>query len=77
VKLILDGMSLRFEDCVEIVGERRGKDQAYMLDSSKLRADFGWADRISLETGIDETVKWITDYRAQLEKLPQSYIHKP
>ena len=77
VKLILDGMSLRFEDCVEIVGERRGKDQAYMLDSGKLRTDFGWSDRISLETGIDETVKWITDYRAQLEKLPQSYIHKP
>lgn len=77
VKLILDGMSLRFEDCVDIVDERRGKDQAYGLDSSKLRSELGWEDRISLERGIDETVKWIMEYREQLEKLPMNYIHKP
>jgi len=34
----------------------------------------GWTDLISLKAGIDETVKWITDYR--LENLPPSYIHK-
>ena len=77
VKLILDRLSLRFEDCVEIVGERRGKDQAYGLDSSKLRAELGWQDHVSLEAGIEETVKWINDYRDELEKLPLNYIHKP
>lgn len=77
VQLILDRLSLRFEDCVEVVGERRGKDLAYGLDSAKLRAELGWQDRVSLEAGIEETAKWITDYREQLEKLPLNYIHKP
>lgn len=77
VKLILDGLALRFEDSVEIVGERRGKDQAYGLDSSKLRTELGWQDLVSLEAGIDETVKWISDWREELEKLPLNYVHKP
>jgi dTDP-glucose 4,6-dehydratase len=77
VKLVLDGLALRFEDCVEIVGERLGKDQAYGLDSSKLRSDLGWQDRVSLEAGIEETARWIKDWREDLEKLPLNYVHKP
>jgi dTDP-glucose 4,6-dehydratase len=77
VMLILGVLSLSFEDCVEVVGERRGKDQAYGLDSSKLRSELGWQDMISLEAGIDETVKWITDWREELKTLPLNYVHKP
>ena len=77
VQIILDGLSLRFEDCAEIVGERRGKDTAYMLDSSKIRTELGWSDRITLEAGIEETLKWVKDYRSELEKLPLNYVHKP
>ena len=77
VQIILDGLSLRFEDCVEIVGERRGKDTAYMLDSGKIRTELGWSDRITLEAGNDETLKWVKDYRSALEKLPLNYVHKP
>lgn len=77
VQIILDGLSLRFEDCVEIVGERRGKDTAYMLDSGKIRTELGWSDRITLEAGIEETLKWVKDYRSELEKLPLNYVHKP
>ncbi len=45
--------------------------------SSKLRSELGWQDRISLEAGVEETVKWIRDYRGELEGLPLNYVHKP
>jgi dTDP-glucose 4,6-dehydratase len=76
VQIILDGLSLRFEDCVEVVGERRGKDTAYMLDTDKIRTELAWSDRVTLEAGIEETLRWVKDFRSELEKLPLNYIHK-
>ena len=76
VYLICDRLGARFEDSVEIVGERLGKDAAYQLNSSKLRA-LGWRDHISLEQGIDETIAWVDRYFDALVRLPSSYIHKP
>ncbi len=57
VEMICKRMNVAFEDHVEIVGERLGKDAAYRLDSSKLRSELGWQDRISLEDGIDQTTR--------------------
>jgi dTDP-glucose 4,6-dehydratase len=76
VQIILDGLSLRFEDCVDTVGERRGKDTAYMLDTDKIRMELAWSDRVTLEAGIEETLRWVKDFRSELEKLPLNYIHK-
>lgn len=77
VRMICERMSVRFEDCVEVVGERLGKDAAYCLDSRKLRSRLGWEDRISLEQGIDETIKWVERWLAELKQQPLDYIHKP
>ncbi len=77
VQMICDRMRKRFEDCVEVVGERLGKDAAYRLDSSKLRSRLGWQDRISLEQGIDETIAWVERWLDDLKSQPFDYIHKP
>lgn len=77
VEMICARLGVPFEDCVEIVGERLGKDAAYRLDSSKIRRELGWADRISLEQGIDETVRWAEDFFDDLRAQPMNYIHKP
>jgi dTDP-glucose 4,6-dehydratase len=77
VEMICKRMGVAFEDHVEIVGERLGKDAAYRLDSSKLRSELGWQDRISLEDGIGETTAWIDRFFDELKNLPQNYIHKP
>ena len=76
VEMICARMGARFDDVVEVVGERLGKDAAYRLDSSKLRRELGWRDRISLEDGISETVGWVDRYLADLQQQPLSYIHK-
>jgi dTDP-glucose 4,6-dehydratase len=77
VRMICERMNIRFEDCVEVVGERLGKDAAYRLDSRKLRSRLGWEDRISLEKGIDETIEWVERWLAELKEQPLDYVHKP
>ncbi len=77
VQMIAEQMELSFEDNIEDVGERMGKDAAYLLDGTKARETLGWKDQISLEQGIDETIAWVKDNLEELKKQPFDYIHKP
>jgi dTDP-glucose 4,6-dehydratase len=76
VQIICRMMKEDFSKVVEIVNDRPGKDAAYLLDSSKLRKELGWKDRIGLEDGINETINWINDNFKDLKKQPMEYIHK-
>lgn len=69
-------LGVSFDDHVKIVGERLGKDAAYMLDSSKLKSTLGWQSSISLDAGLDECIRWIDTYLEDLKQLPQAYKHK-
>lgn len=77
VEMICARVGVRFEDHVEIVGERLGKDAAYRLDSSKIRSELGWAPHIELEQGIEDTVAWVERFYDCLSTQPLQYIHKP
>ena len=70
-------MHVAFDDLVEVAEERLGKDQAYLLDSTKIRSELGWKDRISLEAGLQETLAWIDSNLETLKALPADYVHKP
>lgn len=76
VRMICERMGARFEECVEVVGERLGKDDAYQLDSSKIRRELGWNDQVSLERGLDETIAWVDRWLEELKRLPCDYVHK-
>ena len=69
-------LGVRFEDHVEIVGERLGKDAAYHLDSTKIRSELGWRDTISLDQGLDECIHWVRTHFDELKTQPYDYIHK-
>lgn len=78
VAMILDRLGKEFDACVEIAPERPGKDQAYMLDSAKLRSELGWRDTVALEDGIAECVAWAERFRDHLLSMPSwDYEHKP
>jgi dTDP-glucose 4,6-dehydratase len=46
------------------------------LNSDKLRKELDWADRIKLEDGIDETIRWVDENFEELKKQTVEYIHK-
>lgn len=76
VEKICAKLGASFADSVQIVGERLGKDAAYMLDSAKLRESLAWRDQVSLDAGLDECIKWAKSNLEELKKQPQSYVHK-
>ena len=76
VERICVKLNVRFEDHVEIVGERMGKDSAYHLDSTKLRTELGWQDQVSLDQGIDHSIAWIRKNFEALKAQTYDYIHK-
>ena len=50
------------ESLVEVVPDRPGHDRRYLLDSSKIRRELGWAPSVPFEEGIAETVRWYRDH---------------
>jgi dTDP-glucose 4,6-dehydratase len=77
VETICSLMEIRFEDLAEVVGDRLGKDQAYLLDSGKARSELGWQDHIALAEGLRETLAWVDAHLNTLKSLPADYVHKP
>jgi dTDP-glucose 4,6-dehydratase len=77
VRLVAGHMGKRFEDVVDIVDERPGQDAFYLLDSTKTRTELEWRPTVSLEQGIDETVRWVDENWAEIQQQPLNYIHKP
>ncbi len=76
VERICFKLGVSFEDHVEFVGERAGKDAAYHLDSTKLRTELGWQDRINLDQGLDECIAWVKSNFETLKNEPHDYIHR-
>lgn len=77
VERICSKLDVKFDDHVELVGERIGKDSAYHLDSTKLRTELGWQDRTNLDQGIDECIAWVQSNFDVLKAQPFDYQHKP
>jgi dTDP-glucose 4,6-dehydratase len=76
VALIAQKMNISFDQATEIVEERLGQDKAYMIDSSKVRKEFGWHPKVNLEEGLSHTIHWIDQHYADIENHPLEYIHK-
>jgi dTDP-glucose 4,6-dehydratase len=52
-----------------IVPDRPGHDRRYLLDSSKLRTELGWAPEVPFAEGLAETVRWYAEHREWWEPL--------
>lgn len=77
VERICKKLGVNFDDHVEVVGERMGKDSAYHLDSTKVRAELGWSDKVSLDQGLDESIAWVRNNFDALKASSYDYSHKP
>ena len=52
-----------------IVPDRPGHDRRYLLDSSRIRQELGWAPKVSFEEGVRDTVLWYAAHRPWWEPL--------
>ena len=77
VRKICERLGARYEDSIEVVGERPGQDAADVIDSEKARRTFGWRPEIALETGIAQVVDWIEANWDTIVNQPLEYVHRP
>jgi len=76
VKMICTMMSADFDQLCVDTGDRAGKDATYSLDSTKLKTNLAWQDKITLEVGIERTIAWMKANIESLKHQQSSYIHK-
>jgi len=77
VEKIASLTNVQFSALAEVTGDRLGKDQAYLLESKKLREELGWADKISLDAGLQDTLAWVDKNLDILKTQNADYVHKP
>jgi dTDP-glucose 4,6-dehydratase len=77
VETLLEIMG-RPADWYDLVSDRPGHDLRYAIDSSKLRAETGWAPQYrDIRAGLEATVGWYRDHedwwRSTKERAEQTY----
>ena len=58
---ILDRMQPRegsYADLITFVQDRAGHDLRYAIDPSRIREELGWRPSVTLEEGLERTVRW-------------------
>ena len=66
--LVLDGLS-KPPSLKTIVPDRPSHDRRYLLDSSKIRNELGWAPAIGFEDGLRDVIAWYQENRIWWEPL--------
>ena len=66
--LLLDACGAGW-DSVDRVEDRKGHDQRYSVDISKISAELGYQPQLPFEQGLADTVAWFRDNRAWWEPL--------
>ena len=66
----------KFSNLVNISKERIGKDNYYILNSTKISRELNWKPKIDIETGLKKTQDWIDNNFKILKKEKTNYIHK-
>ena len=68
VKLILDELG-KSKDLIIYVEDRKGHDQRYAIDPSKIKRDLGWFPETKFEDGIKNTIKWYLENKGWWQRI--------
>lgn len=50
-----------YADLITYVTDRPGHDQRYAIDPTRIREELGWRPSVTLEDGLERTVRWYLD----------------
>ena len=73
VELVAQECGIAFDDLIETAPARLAEDQLYLLDTTKIRDQLGWAPSVNLEDGVREVVQWVRDNLEVLHREPRQY----
>lgn len=65
------------ESLIKNSKDRPGKDNAYLMNSDKVRNELNWTPRYDLDEGIKNTIDWVRQNLDKIKTIPMDYIHKP
>jgi len=54
---------------IEFVGDRPGHDLRYAIDTGRIERELGWRPSVTLEEGLERTVRWYLDNEAWWQAL--------
>ena len=74
--MIANRYDLTLEQLATETEDRLGKDDSYLLDSTKLQEELDWKPEITLESGIQSVMDWASQHRSFLSSEPRSYQHR-
>lgn len=57
------------EDLIEFVTDRKGHDQRYAIDPTKISTELGWTPQTKFDDGIKKTVDWYLENKSWWEKI--------
>ena len=59
-------------DLIEFVEDRPGHDFRYSLDSSKIRAELNWSQKVNFDDGIENTIQWYKSNQQWWENISEN-----
>lgn len=68
VKLILKELG-KDESLITFVTDRKGHDQRYAIDPTKIHNELGWLPETMFKDGIKKTIKWYLDNKPWWEQI--------
>tara|TARA_Y100001938_G_scaffold144339_1_gene218721 strand:+ start:473 stop:1525 length:1053 start_codon:yes stop_codon:yes gene_type:complete len=76
VHLLCDSMDKKLgrnlgksKELITFVTDRKGHDQRYAIDASKLKTDLGWTPSLDFEEGLNRTIDWYLNNDDWLENV--------
>ena len=72
----LDRETGQSEQLITYVTDRKGHDQRYAIDSSKLKNELGWEPSIDFEAGLEKTVDWYLENEAWMKHVTSGEYQK-
>jgi dTDP-glucose 4,6-dehydratase len=61
----------RYADLITFVTDRPGHDARYAIDPARIRQELGWQPSLTVDEGLEKTVRWYLDNKSWWQPLLQ------
>lgn len=76
IQSICKKMNYDYKKLISNSSDRIGKDKKYFMNSNKAIKILNWKNKINLSIGLDNTIKWFSKNKFEINKMEKKYIHK-